>query len=137
MALTHHDPWQQSLQELCRQGTLAGYALLTRDGSCESAEGLLASYFGSDCSSHASIASLQLRQAFDVLTPPQAFSLLGHKAIVFKQTPCDIYAIARRKQLGLCLNNLPFGVLISVFQKPQLPQTVIPQLEAICASLRA
>ena len=135
--MSNCDPWQQGLQKLYQQDILAGYALLTRDGTCESAEGLLASYFGSDCSTEASTASLQLRQACDTSQPTQVFTLLGYKAIVFKQTPCDVYAIARRKQLGVCLNNLPFGMLVSVFQKPQLPQTVIPQLEAICASLRA
>ena len=128
--------WQDGLQQLCTQGTLAGYALLTNNGRCELAEGLLAGCFGMPGSNDVSLTAQQFFHVFDSGKQTQAFNLLDQRAVVFKQTPCDVYAISRRKQLGLCVNNLPFGVLVSVFQKPHLPQTVIPRLEKLCSSFR-
>ena len=133
--MSQSQPWQQGLQHLLDQGTLAGYALLTRQGQCALAQGQLTDTFGSN-SCDIPPAAQQFTRVFDSELPVEAFTLLGQKVIVFKQTPCDMYAISRRKQLGLCLNNLPFGLLISIFHKPQLPQTVIPKLETVCRSLR-
>lgn len=128
--------WQQGLQQLCDQGSLAGYALLTHQGQCEVAQGLLSTTFDSGSPGTVSPAAQQFHRVFDSEQLAGAFVLLGQKVIVYKQTPCDMYAISRRKQLGLCLNNLPFGLLISVFKKPQLPQAVIPKLESACSLLR-
>ena len=132
--------WQDGLQQLHGDQDLvagtAGYALLTRNGRCELAEGLLAGCFGIPGSNDVSLAAQQFRHVFDSGKQAQAFNLLEQKAIVFQQTPCDIYAISRRKQLGLCVNNLPFGVLVCVYCKPYLPQTVIPRLEKLCSLFR-
>lgn len=121
--------WQGDLQQLLQNSTLTGYALVTQQQHCETAHGLLSSI-------GASLTKQNFAQLFETEHPAGAVEVLGQKAIVYKQTPCDLYAISRRKQLGVCINNLPFGVLISVFRKPQLPQTVIPLLEKACAKLR-
>lgn len=130
-------PWQQGLEQLRQQGILAGYALVTRDGLCETVQGLLSDQFDSTSPHSLFTTAQELSHTFDSAQQTTAFTLLGHKVIVYKQTPCDVYAISRRKRLGVCFNNLPFGLLISVFEKPQLPQTVIPKLEAMCSVLRA
>ena len=130
-------PWQQGLEELRQQGVLAGYALVTRDGLCETAQGLLSEQLGCTTPDGLMIAAKELSNTFDSAKQATALMLLGQKVIVYKQTPCDVYAISRRKRFGVCYNNLPFGLLISVFEKPQLPQTVIPKLEAICSVFRA
>ena len=130
-------PWQQGLEQLRQQGTLAGYALVTRDGLCETAQGLLSDNPGGTTVDALLNTAEDLKHTFDSAQQAAALTLLGHKFIVFKQTPCDVYAISRRKKIGACFNNLPFGLLISVFEKPQLPQTVIPKLEAVCTLFRA
>lgn len=135
--MTKLDSWQEGLQQLHEQGIIAGYALLTGQGQCECSQGLLSDTFSSLARDKASPAAQQFCGVFDSGQQADVFTLLQQKAFVFKQTACDVYAITRRKQLGLCLNNLPFGLLISVFQKPQLPQTVVPKVEAICMSLRS
>lgn len=124
------DSWQQDLQQLLQQGLLAGYALVTRQQQCKTSHGLLSK-------AEDDLAKQDFSYMFESEQPIGAVKILGHKAIVYRQTPCNIYAISRRKQLGVCINNLPFGVLVSVFQKPQLPQTVIPVLERICSKFRA
>ena len=130
------ESWQRGLQHLCDQGVLAGYALMTRQGHFESAQGILRDAFCSHTTEQLSSDAQQLDHVFDSGQQAETFTLLNQKIIVFKQTACDVYGISRRKHMGLCLNNLPFGLLISVYQKPCLPQTVIPKLENICASLR-
>ena len=130
------ESWQRGLQHLCDQGVLAGYALMTRQGHFESAQGILRDVFCSHTTEQLSSDAQQLEHVFDSGQQAETFTLLNQKIIVFKQTACDVYGISRRKHMGLCLNNLPFGLLISVYQKPYLPQTVIPKLENICASLR-
>lgn len=130
-------PWQQGLQQLLQQGTLAGYALVTKDGLCETVEGLLSDQFGCTNTDAFLDTATEVRDTFDAAKQASVLTLLGHKHVVFKQTPCDVYAISKHKQMGVCFNNLPFGLLISVFAKPQLPQTVIPKLEAVCSVLRA
>ena len=124
------DSWQQDLQHLLQQGVLAGYALMIHQQRCETSHRLLST-------AQESLAQQGFAYMFESEQQVEAVSILGHKAIVFKQGPCNIYAISRRRQLGVCINNLPFGVLVSVFQKPQLPQTVIPMLEKICSNFRA
>lgn len=130
-------PWQQGLEQLLQQGTLAGYALVTKDGLCETVQGLLSHKFGCTTPDALLDTATEMRDTFDTARQASALTLLGHKLVVYKQTPCDVYAISRHKQIGVCFNNLPFGLLISVFAKPQLPQTVVPKLEAICSMLRA
>ena len=129
-------PWQQGLEQLRQQGVLSGYALITRRGFCETAQGILSK------SEHTSDNEVvKMGQHFcnilDSEKQADALTLLGQKLIVYKQTDCDIYAIGRRRSVGLCLNNLPFGVLVSVFEKPIIPQIAIPKLEALCTKLRA
>lgn len=133
--MAQSESWQHGLQHLCDQGVLAGYALITRQGHCESPQGILRDAFCSHTEQLSSDAQ-QFYHIFDSGQQAETFTLLNQKIIVFKQTACDVYGIGRRKHMGLCLNNLPFGLLISVYQKPYLPQTVIPKLENICASLR-
>ena len=130
-------PWQQGLEQLRQQGILAGYALVTKDGLCETVQGLLSKQLGCTTLDGLLITAKDLSHTFDSAKQATAFMVLGHKVIVYKQTPCDVYAISRHKRFGVCFNNLPFGLLISVFEKPQLPQTVIPKLEAICSVFRA
>lgn len=45
-------------------------------------------------------------------------------------------AVSRGKQLGLTAHYLPAGILVTVFSRPQLPQTVAPRIELICDQLR-
>lgn len=132
MADTSH--WQQGLEQLWQQGILSGYALVTRRGCCETAQGTLSK---SESTSELVNIGQHFCNMLDSEKQVPALSILGQKLIVYKQTNCDIYAISRRKSLGLCLNNLPFGVLISVFEKPVIPQTAILKLEALCSKLRA
>lgn len=130
-------PWQQELEQLRQQGVLAGYALVTRDGFCDTVQGLLSRQLGCTTPDGLLNTAQELSHTFESAKQATALTFLGHRVIVYKQTPCDVYAISRRKRFGVCFNNLPFGLLISVFEKPQLPQTVVPKLEAICSVLRA
>lgn len=134
--MAQSESWQHGLQHLCDQGVLAGYALMTRQGHFESPQGILRDAFCGHTTEQLSSDAQQFYHVFYSGQQAETFTLLNQKIIVFKQTACDVYGISRRKHMGLCLNNLPFGFLISVYQKPYLPQTVIPQLENICASLR-
>ena len=47
-----------------------------------------------------------------------------------------MYAISRRRMSGLLVNNLPFGVLLTVFKRPVLMQQVVPVIEKLCDRLR-
>ena len=130
-------PWHQQFEQLRQQGILAGYALVTKDGLCDIAQGLLNHNYGRTSTEALLNTAADVSLMFDSAQQASALTLLGHKLIVYKQTPCDVYAISRRKKIGVCFNNLPFGLLISVFERPQLPQTVIPMLEVTCSVLRA
>ena len=134
--MAQSESWQHGLQQLCDQGVLAGYALMTRQGHFESPQGIFCDAVCSHTTERLSSDAQQFNHVFDSGQQVETFTLLNQKIIVFKQTACDVYGISRRKHMGLCLNNLPFGLLISVYQKPYLPQTVIPRLENICATLR-
>ena len=129
-------PWETGLEQLRTQGTISGYALVTRGGVCDSAQGSLSNSYRNTNASEV----LELAERFCTLIDSdqqaEALTVLGQKCIVYKQTPCDIYAISRRRRLGVCLHGLPFGTLVSVFEKPHIPQTVIPKLEAICSAFR-
>lgn len=130
-------PWQQGLENLRHQGILAGYALVTKDGLCDTAQGLLNHSLGRISLEALLNSAGDVSLILDSAQQASALTLLGHKLIVYKQTLCDVYAISRRKTIGVCFNNLPFGLLISVFERPQLPQTVVPMLEVTCSCLRA
>lgn len=130
-------PWQQGFEQLQHLGILAGYALVTRDGFCETAQGVLNHKLGRTSLKALLSTAADVSLIFYSAKQASALSLLEHKLIVYKQTPCDVYAISRRRKIGACFYNLPFGLLISVFERPHLPQTVIPLLEVICSTLRA
>lgn len=55
---------------------------------------------------------------------------------MIQRSDSSVYAVSRGKQLGCAAHFLPSGILVAVFSKPNLPQTVAPRLEAICDRLR-
>lgn len=53
-----------------------------------------------------------------------------------QQSEGSVCAVSRGKQLGMTAHYLPSGILVTVFSKPNLLQTVLPQVEAVCDVLR-
>ena len=142
--------WDARIQQLLQNGTLTGYALVSRHGSVQAAEGLLSSaieaipYRGngmlrnSDSPEHPASQMQQFAKAFPGTgAQPSAFHLAGQCAVVFKQGDCDILAISRRRRLGLCVHALPFGILVCTYGRTKLPQEVVPKLLQICDTLRS
>ena len=142
--------WDASIQQLLQDGMLTGYALVSRHGSVQAAEGVLSSateastYAASGVSrienspEHPASQMQQFARAFSgVNAQPSAFCLAGQRAVIFKQGDCDILAISRRRRLGLCVHALPFGILVCTYGRTKLPQEVVPKLLQICDTLRS
>lgn len=136
--------WDAGIQQLLQDGTINGYALLSKQGSTQAAKGLLSSSGRAGCSESGFSANgehIQLRQfakAFsDNSAVPLAFQVAGQRAVVFRRTDCDILAISRRRRLGLCIYALPFGILVASYGRAKLPQEVVPRMLQICDMLRS
>ena len=142
--------WDASIQQLLQDGMLTGYALVSRHGSVQAAEGVLSSATeaspcaasgvsgNNDSPEHPASQMQQFARAFSGASAlPSAFCLAGQRAIVFKQGDCDILAISRRRRLGLCVHALPFGILVCTYGRTKLPQEVVPKLLQICDTLRS
>jgi len=127
--------WDDSLQALLQGGLLTGFACITSRGKVETAEGCLEQQIQqsgpiSRCQPSGLLEPAQLLKLFDGVTEvPAVFE-------VFHATTSEIYAISRRRALGLCIHKLPFGVLVTIFGRDQLPQAIIPHVERICSQLR-
>ena len=67
---------------------------------------------------------------------PPSFELFGEQLVTFQKTEAAAYALSPGRRVGVCVNNLSFGVLVSTFARPKLPQEVVPLLEAACDQLR-
>jgi hypothetical protein len=124
-------PWDAGLQDLVQSGQLTGYALISRSGRCEVAEGLL----------NAEMQDQSVLQQFTGIfhahdKAPLAFDVAGEHVIVFRRTESDLHAISKHRSLGLSVSALPFGVLVSTFARPNLPQMVLPQVQKIVDRLR-
>lgn len=130
------ESWQRGFQQLLQDGVLSGYALVQHHTQCEIAHGILAERATASSFIRNGATEQDYSRLFSADQEILCLDILGCKAIVFKQTARDLYAITRRKHMGVCVNNLPFGVVVSIFQKPQLPQLVIPSVELVCAKLR-
>ena len=142
--------WDARIQQLLQDGTLTGYALVSRHGSVHAAEGLLSSardatpytangvFKSDDSHEHPALQMQQFTKAFlGTGAPPSAFHLAGQRAVVFQQSDCDILAISRRRSLGLCVHALPSGILVCTYSRRKLPQEVVPKLLQICDTLRS
>jgi hypothetical protein len=136
--------WDAEIQQLLQCGTINGYALLSKQGSTEAAEGLLSSGGSEGCTENGLAADgqhIQLQQFAKALsdssTAPLAFQIAGQRAIVIRYTECDVLAISRRRRLGLCIHALPFGILVASYSRAKLPQEVVPRILQICDKLRS
>ena len=149
-AMAEQIKWDARIQQLLQDGTLTGYALVSRHGSVQAAEGLLSSateansYTADGMFKHASrpeqlaTQMQQFAKAFPGTgAQPVAFHVGGQRAVVFKRGDCDILAISRRRRLGLCVHALPFGILVCTYGRTKLPQEVVPKLLQICDTLRS
>jgi len=48
------------------------------------------------------------------------FKLLNHHFTVYFKNNCSIYAITKRRRFGLIINNLPFGILLTMLENNTL-----------------
>ena len=142
--------WDASIQQLLQDGMLTGYALVSRHGSVQAAEGLLSSAMEASVHTVSGVSRnstgpeqsasqmQQFARAFSgASAQASAFCLAGQRAVIFKQGDCDILAISRRRRLGLCVHALPFGILVCTYGRTKLPQEVVPKLLQICDTLRS
>ena len=67
---------------------------------------------------------------------PDHLDVCGHRAVVVQRSEGSLYAVSRGKQLGMTAHRLPSGILVTVFDRPHLPQAVVPLVEAACDKLR-
>eukprot|EP00873_Tetraselmis_striata_P018585 jgi/Tetstr1/438849/TSEL_027358.t1 len=130
--------WDAPLQDLLRSGLLTGYALITSQGSLELATGVLEAEFGGASSALLNEKAQQFVGLFPPPSdqPPPPFELCGHKAVVLRQEERAIQALSRRREVGVCVNNLPVGVLVCTYGPPHWAQQVVPAVERCCDALR-
>ena len=64
------------------------------------------------------------------------FSLLNTHFVIHTTSSTSLYAISKRKRMGLIVSNLPFGVLINVYRKPVIAQQAVPLVERFCDRLK-
>ena len=132
--------WDARVQQLLQDGIISGYALLSKSGSTQAAAGVLSKAYRSAGAGTPADSPLQMHQFVDAFShsraPPLAFRLAGQNAVVFRRTDCDILAISHRRQLGLCIHALPFGILVCTYSRQKLPQEVVPRVLRVCDVLR-
>jgi hypothetical protein len=124
------DAWDAGFRNLLEQKMITGYGLIVA-GSCEVAEGEVAKLFASP-GSHA----CQLAAIFQGPEYPASIEVCGDKLMVVKKGPADAFALGRRRELGLCINNSPFGIIVTTFRSNCHPHLVIPQVELCCKAVR-
>ncbi len=112
---------------------LSGAALLAPHGACLFSAGTLADAFASDDGGAAAEPFVRpFLEDAAVLSLP----LLGVAHTVWHRDARSVYALARRRASGVCVNALPCGTLVTMYERPQCPRTVVPAVEACCAALR-
>ncbi len=112
---------------------LSGAALLAPHGACLFSAGELAGTFdGGD----AALAEQFVRPFLDADATVLALTLRGVKHIVFRRDARSVYALSRRRAAGLCVNALPCGTLVTTYERPHSPRSVVEAVEACCAALR-
>eukprot|EP00899_Mesostigma_viride_P015227 jgi/Mesvir1/23705/Mv18654-RA.1 len=67
----------------------------------------------------------------------QSFWLLGQQLHVVRRGGYSLCALSRGRALGLCVSQLPFGVLVATFDRGVLPQAATLEVERICDSFRS
>ena len=136
-----YPPWDARIQQLLQDGSISGYALLSKDGSTQAAAGMLSTaHTQSGKENSAESPLMQMQQFAEAFShsnaPPLVFRLARQTAVVFRRTDCDILAISHRRRLGLCIHTLPFGVLVVAYSRASLPQEVVPKILKVCDALR-
>jgi len=126
-------PWYSTaLEDLLGKGIIAGSAIFDKNGTLVFNCGILsADQVGTN-------EATQFLHLFDVDEEKitREFNLLKKKFFVFQTSKCSAYSITKSRTYGLIVNNLPFGVMLSVWKKPKLAQQVIPAVEDIADVLR-
>ena len=122
--------------DLLARGVLSGAALLAPGhGACLWEAGSLVGCFPAG---DAAAAEPFLRPFLQPEAPVPALHLRGspHAFVVFRRDARSLYAIASRRAGGVAAHALPCGTLVTAFDRPQNPRTVLPELEAACDALR-
>lgn len=125
------EDWDSGLQQLMQAGFITAYALVSKSAHCEVSEGLLKKELQDQLVLQQFAGLFHARE-----DAPLAFNIAGNHAVVFKKTESDLYAISKHRMLGVCVNALPFGVLITTYARPMLPQVVVPKVQRIADRLR-
>ena len=123
-------------EQVCARGVLSGAALLAPGhGACLWEAGSLVGCFPAG---DAAAAEPFLRPFLQPEAPVPALHLRGspHAFVVFRRDARSLYAIAARRAGGVAAHALPCGTLVTAFDRPQNPRTVLPELEAACDALR-
>ena len=121
---------------LLARGVLSGAALLAPGhGACLWEAGSLAGCFPVG---DAAATEPFLRPFLQPEAPVPALHLRGspHAFVVFRRDARSLYAIAARRAGGIAAHALPCGTLVTAFDRPHNPRTVLPELEAACDALR-
>lgn len=129
--------WDNELNELIDRGILTGAAQITLQGICIKAYGVLKDCFIREpLDKGTPDPRSQFLHLFDFAVEAPTFEILGCKFFSFQHSERSVYAISKGRRKGLCINSLPYGVLITTFDRANFPQTVIPLVEKYCDSLR-
>eukprot|EP00884_Botryococcus_braunii_P023348 jgi/Botrbrau1/9698/Bobra.0201s0028.1 len=124
------DAWDTGFRTLLEQGVITGYGLIVA-GACQVAEGEVTHLFANP-DTH----TCQLSEIFRGPEYPTSIDVCGDKLMVVKKGPADAFALGRKRALGVCLNNSPFGIIVSTFRSSGHPHLVIPQVEMCCRAVR-
>jgi hypothetical protein len=109
-------------------------ALLAPHGACLFSAGSLEGEF---CSRDDAAAAEQFVRPFLTADAEVAsLELRGVKHVVFHRDARSVYALAHGRAVGVCVNALPCGTLVTEYERPQNPRSVVAAVEACCAALR-
>eukprot|EP00026_Physarum_polycephalum_P020641 Phypoly_transcript_23361.p1 GENE.Phypoly_transcript_23361~~Phypoly_transcript_23361.p1 ORF type:complete len:139 (+),score=23.56 Phypoly_transcript_23361:79-495(+) len=136
--------WDTLIQEkLLNPGIVESVALLNTQGECISSFGNIAKAHFDSAPLSSNLLFLDLfvpRLSEEEITPwweQKGIEIGQIQFRIFEKTMKSVYGISHRKREGIIINNLPFGVLVSIYTRPHTAQTVVPKVEKFCDLLRA
>jgi hypothetical protein len=122
--------------ELLQLGVLSGAALLAPHGACLFSAGSLDGEFGGRDAAAAAAAEQFVRPFLTADAEVVSVELRGVKHVVFHRDARSVYALSHGRAAGVCVNALPCGTLVTEYERPQNPRSVVAAVEACCAALR-
>mmetsp|Transcript_36482 Transcript_36482/g.107745 ORF Transcript_36482/g.107745 Transcript_36482/m.107745 type:complete len:143 (-) Transcript_36482:182-610(-) len=130
--------WLGELRALVDAGVLTGYALVTVKGVYQPVVGPLSATLNADAPACPSEQLLDIVRTFGSCKDgPDAFDLLGQRLQVVHRSPSSVFALGRRRELGVGAAQLPLGVLIATFGRGTPLPVAVAAVEAAARWPRA